>query len=198
MSEIRSTRDRLELFGQRAIELADRRLVRAGMNSQLTISWDRASQLLKYQSLEPDEEDLRSFMLLFRQFISEKEAVFISRALNDCLRFLDSGELKEQLKKAQDAWKSLFHKVGAFRLIINGRKLTGEYVLDLWINGHYFHNDIDKAVELSRYVANRDMPLVRTQFLSVLTGFTQIILYIGGVVNYGLRNELFHFPEDTA
>jgi hypothetical protein len=197
MSKQLSTYERLELFGQRVIELNERRLVRAGMNSHLTISWDAASSLLRYQAIEPDEEDLRSFLLVFRQFVSDKEPVFISRVFNDCLRFLGSDQLKEQLKKAQDEWKH-FYKVGAFGLVINNRNLAGEYVLDLWINGYYFHNDSDKAAELRKYIATSDIPLIRTQFLSVLTSLTQIILYVGSVVNYCLRVGLFHIPESTA
>jgi len=197
MSTQLSTRERLELFGQRVIELNYRRLVRNGMTAKLTISWDAASQLLSQRVLEPDEEDLRSFLLIFRQFVSAKEPVFLTRLFNDCLRFLDSSKLKEELKKAKDEWKNVLYKIGPFKVVIDDQKLTGEYVLDLWLNGYYFHNDADKAAELRRYMANHDMPLVRMQFLSSLSSLTQIVFYVGSVVNYGLRQGLFHIPDET-
>ena len=197
MSALLSTRERLELFGQRVIELSERRLVRNGMNTQLNISWDATSQLLSQRTLEPDEEDLRSFLLLFRHFISEKEPLFLNRVMNDCLQFLESSELKEGVKKAKDEWKQVFYKIGAFQIMIDNQKLTGEYVLDLWINGYYFHNDSDKAAEIRRYITNNDLPIVRMQFLSVLSALTQIIFYVGSVVNYCLRQGLFHIPDRT-
>jgi hypothetical protein len=193
-----STRERLELFTQRVAELRDRRLVRNGMNTRYTVSWTQVSRLLTQQTIEPDEEDLRSFLLVFRQFISDREPVFISRAFNDCLRLLDSGDLREQLAQAQEAWRNAFRGMGALHVTIDGRNLTGEYVLDLWINGYYFHNDSNKTAELRRYIATQDLPLVRFQFLSALAALTDIILYLGAVVEYSLREGLFNFPAEAG
>lgn len=182
----------LTLFAQRTHELSERRLVRKGMNTKLTIRWDCVSGLLRQNIDQPDEEDLRSFLLVFRQFISENEPVFLPRIFNECFRNLDSSELKDELRKAQEQWKLVFHKIGVFKLIIDGKKLTGEFILDLWINGHYFHNDLDKANELHRYLGNISVALVRMQFLSVLSALTNTTLFVGNVVNYGLREGLFH------
>jgi hypothetical protein len=196
MSASLSTRDRFGLFVQRVEELSQRRLVRQGMNSKHTIKWDAISQQLTYQAIEPDEEDLRSFLLIFRQFVSDKEPVFISRVLNDCIRFLNSSQLQEYLKKAQGEWKNSFRHMGAFHIVVNERNLTGEYVLDLWINGYYFHNDSDKAAELRRLLTDQ-LPLVRMQFLTILTSLTHIILYVGNVIRYGFREGLFHFHDES-
>ena len=168
-------RERLELFTQRVDELYDRRLVRQGMGAQLTINWDMASQLLTQRLIQPDEEDLRSFLLLFRQFVSKNEPIFVERIFNDSVRFLESTTLKEEIEKAKKAWNDSFHKMGAFEAVIDNKELTGEYLLDLWINGHYFHNDSELAAELRRYIATNTMPLVRMQLLAVLPGLTQII-----------------------
>jgi hypothetical protein len=185
------TDEMLMVFAQRTRELSERRLVRKGMNTKLTISWDCVSSLLRQKIDQPDEEDLRSYLLEFRQFISKQEPVFLSRIFNECFQNLDSSELQDELKKAQEEWKLVFQKIGAFQLVIDDKKLTGEYILDLWINGYYFHNDVDKANELHRYLSNNSMALVRMQFLSVLSALTNIILYVGNVVNYGLREGLF-------
>jgi hypothetical protein len=196
MSALLSTRDRLGLFVQRVEELSQRRLVRQGMNSEHTIKWDAISQQLTYQAIEPDEEDLRSFLLIFRQFISDREPVFINEVFNDCIRFLNSSQLQEYLKKARKKWKNSFRHMGAFHIVVNERNLTGEYVLDLWINGYYFHNDIYKAAELRRLLTNQ-LPLVRMQFLTILTDLTRIILYVGNVIRYGFREGLFHFHDES-
>jgi hypothetical protein len=197
MSTQLSTHERLEFFAARANELRELRLVRDGMRSKFSLSWNVISKQLAYRAIQPDEEDLRSFLLLFRQFISDREPIFINRIFNDCLRFLDSSELKEQLTKAKDEWKRLFQGMGAIQMVVDNRKLTGEYVLDLWINGHYFHSDSDKAVELHRLMTDQ-IPLVRMQFMDVLPRLTEIIVYTANVVTYGLREGLFRVPDDTV
>lgn len=194
MSTNSTTRERLELFAYRVKELRQRRLVRGGMNVKFTISWDTASQSLGYRASQIDEEDLRSFLLTFRQFISEREPVFIDRVFNDCFRFLRSDHYKEQLKKARQEWRNTFDRMGPISVTINQRNLTGEFVLDLWINGHYFHNDVEKAAELRRLLGDF-IPLMRMKFLDSLVTLTQIILYVGAVVEYGLQEGYFSFPR---
>ena len=192
-----STYERLELFSCRVAQLGEMRLVRRGINSQFTIRWDTVSQRLSYHALEPDEEDLRSFLLLFRQFISKKEPVFINRIFSDCLRFLGSDELKDELNKAKGEWKRVLTGMAGFKMVVDSQNLTPEYVLDLWINGEYFHNDPEKARELRRLMTDQ-IPLVRIQLLSALPSLTQVILYIGNVVTYSLMEGLFHIPDDMA
>ncbi len=191
----RAAQDRLELFAARTQELGNLRLVRIGAPSDLTIRWDAVSQRLTYSTVEPDEEDLRSFLLSFRQFVTKGEPIFVDVIFNDCRRFLRSHELQEQIRKAHEEWKNAFHKMGAFHLVIDDREITGEYVLDLWINGYYFHNDWEKAARL-RALMTDWIPLIRPQFLTVVSVLTQIILYLGSVVNYSLRENLFE--SDTG
>lgn len=188
-----SVRERLNLFVDRVNELRALRLVRAGMPSQYTVTIDGLSQKATYQATEPDEEDLRSFLLLFRQFISSREPVFIHRIIGDCVRFLNDDRRKEQVKIAQEHWKSIFREMDDIQIVVNDKDLSPEYVLDLWINGHYFHNDPDKAQEIRRLVQD-PIPVARMQFISVLPSLTNAILYVAEVVTYGLEEGLFQFP----
>ena len=193
----RTAHERLELFVRRVDELYDRRLVRQGMKAEFTINWSAASQVMTHQLTQPDEEDLRSFMLEFRQFISEKEPIFVSKIFNDMLRFLQSDTLKGEIAKAKDAWKDSFHKMGAIAVVIDNKDLTAEYLLDLWINGYFFHNDLEQEAELRRYIATKDILLVRMQLLAVLPGLTQIIGFMGAVAKYALREGFIQIPENA-
>jgi hypothetical protein len=65
-----TTRQRLELFVSRSEELQNLRLVRQGIRANYNLSWSADDGKLVHTSNEPDEEDFRSFLLLFRQFIS--------------------------------------------------------------------------------------------------------------------------------
>lgn len=196
MKNKRSTKDRLELFVARVNELSFRRLIQQGMQIEFSYRWDAATQALTHQIIEPDEEDLRSFMLLFRQFVSEQEPVFISRIFNDSIRLLTDEDRRQELKKAKDGWNNIFNKSGPFEIVIDSNNLTGEYVLDLWINGSFFHNDEDKARTLVQ-LTKQPLPLLRMKFLSVLPGLTQVILYVGMVVEDSLRKELFDFTRES-
>jgi len=191
-----TARERFEIFVQRARELHERRLVRTALAQlKFTISWNSASQLLRYASPRIDEEDLRSFLLTFRHFVSKNEPAFIDRVLNDCMRFMRSDHYKEELAKARDEWRNSFLRMGPIAVTINQRKLTGEYLLDLWINGVYFHNDSDKAAELHRLIG-ASYSLVKMKFLETISTLTQVIFYVASVVEYGLREDQFEFKRE--
>ena len=196
----RTAPERFELFVQRVDELLDKRIVRQDMRAEFTMRWDVASQRLTQQLTQPDEEAyeeaLQSFLLLFRQFISENEPIFINRIFTDTIRYLQSDTLKTEVEKARKAWNDSFRKMGSLQVVIDNKELTAEYLLDLWINGHYFHNDSEKEEELRRYLATGDMPLVRMQLLTVLPGLTQIVGYMGKVIKSALQEGHFSFPEN--
>jgi hypothetical protein len=168
------------------------------MQSKFTFSGSNVTKQFTQQSIQPDEEDLRSFLLDFRQFISEDEPIYLSRIFNHCYLYLDNNELKNELIKAREEWKRLFIKMGAFQLVIDDQKITGEYILDLFLNGFYFHNDLKKLTELEGYIKNSDILILRMHLLFVLPGLTEIILFVGRVVNHGLQEGLFHIPKEES
>jgi hypothetical protein len=188
--------ERFSLFRKRVIELSKLRLVQSEAQSKYQISWDAESGQLTYQAQEPDEEDLKSFLLLFRHFISSSEPIFINRVFNDCLRFLDDECLKGEVQKAKEAWRKELQS-GTLGMQVNEANLTPEYVLNLWINGYYFHNDPEKTFELESLL-KQPLPLVRMQFISCLPNLFQIIFYMGRVISYGLDNGLFKVPNEST
>jgi hypothetical protein len=192
-----SVEEKLKLYVERVDELLQCRFARQGMKSQYQIEWDSESQTMKYTANEPDEDDLRSFLLLFRHFLSDREPVFVGRIFNDCFRFLNNDHLKGELQKAKDDWKRLLYRAGGMEMIVDEKRLSGEYVLDLWINGHYFHNDTEKRKELSRLLGDI-LPLVRVKFLSSLPYLTNVIIFLAQVVNKGLEDSLFAFPAEVG
>lgn len=179
--------EQLKLYRARVEELTDTRLIRNGLNPGITISWDRMSGL-QFKSREPDEEDLRSFLLTFRQFVSDKEPVFLNKIYNICQRDIRSDKLKVRLSESRAAWK-LAQKRSGLKLIFNGRELTPEYVTDLWINGYYFHNDEAKISKLKSLLPHEKM-LVRNQFLNFLVDATRQAFYIGNIITVALKEGL--------
>ena len=58
-----------------------------------------------FRSVEPDEEDLRSYLMTFRKFISKEEPVFISYIHGLCHKHFTSDEPKGHIRNCQDGWK---------------------------------------------------------------------------------------------
>ena len=188
------TLERLKLFRARTTELNNLRLVQSRTQTGFTIAGDVKTGVVTSTVKEPDEEDLRSFLLLFRHFISDNEPVFVNRIFDDCFRFLNDDRLKGELKKAREEWRNQL-STGNIAIRIDDTKLTPEHVLDLWINGYYFHNDPDKLAELKNLLG-QPLPFARGRFVTMLPILTTIILFLGEVVSRGLDNNLFQIPEE--
>ena len=180
--------EQLKLFNARSEELRNTRLIRNGFNPAISIQWNNM-QGLRFNSREPDEDDLRSFLITFRQFISVKEPVFLYIIYQLCQLHLISDELKGCLIKSREAWKKAQKNTG-IKLTINGLELTPEYVTDLWINGYYFHNNSKKMFELKRLLPQESM-LVRNHFLNFLVDATRQILYVSNIITIALKEDLF-------
>lgn len=131
----------LKLFILKADSLLKLKLVKDGFSSEIKIRWD-VKQYRGVQIIGPDEEYFRSFLLTFRSFISEKEPIEINRIYNICKR-LAEGETKDRLIKAHKEFK-LLRTNADFGFKYQGKEVIPSYVIDLYMNGKYFHVDENK------------------------------------------------------
>jgi hypothetical protein len=138
------------------------------------------------RTVEPNEEALRSYLLSFRRFISPGEPLFIGQIHNLCLRHFTSDKLRSCITECRQTWKEHVLRNG-IKLIINGHSLLPEYVADLWINGHYFHDDPQKGAELQRFVPLERI-FVRRAFIDFVIEATRVIGYSGLVVKMALTD----------
>jgi len=176
------------LFRAKAEELRNTRLIRESFNPGITIKWNRM-QGLRFKSREPNEENLRSFLLTFRQFILDDEPVFLYRIYNLCQKHLTSDKLKNYLSKSREIWKQSL-KSADVTLIYNRRELTPEYITDLWINGFYFHSDMNKLRILNQLFPHERI-LVKNQFLNFLLYATRQVLYVDNIIKVALKEGYF-------
>lgn len=175
----------LDLFKARTEELVGTRLVASGaLASNFNINFDRMKGV-KFSISNPNEEDLRSFLLTLRQFVSDGEPVFVNRIHNQLWKALSAGSLRDQLAEARQHWKTQRSR-GPMALILDGKTLTPEYVLDLWVNGYYFHNDSRKAQAL-RLLDPVGAVLVRHAFLDHLIEVTRYVIFLRNVITAGRR-----------
>ena len=189
-----TTEERLRLFGERVKEMRELPYVKQGTPCKFHVGADSSAGTIEYEKQQPEEENLRSFLLLFRHFISKSEPVFIRRVFNDCYRCLTDEFLKTQLAKARDDWDRRMDS-GPFTMSVRGEEFSPEYALDLWINGHYFHNDPDKAEALAE-LGMDSLDLAYLQLTTSLPGLTLIVAYIGMLVDDAFERGLFDFSGE--
>ena len=179
--------ERLELFSTRASELADTRLIRRDFRPGMTIRYERMSGTV-FETSQPVEGDLRSFLLTFRKFVSNDEPVYLNRIYNLCRRCFTSQELKGYLIQSRAAWKDALHGKG-FSIVLDKGRVTPEEVLNLWINGWYFHDDEEKLRRLKLLIPEQRI-FARWLFLDFIAEATRQIFYVENVITVALREGL--------
>ena len=141
-------REQLDLFLTRLDELRSTRLIRTGALSDAFHVGATRGQPAVFSISVPDEDDFRSFLLCFRHLVAKKEPATLDQVANTLLRRLDADRLREFILRSRETWRRE-RKHGAMRLIMDGSDYGPERVLDLYLNGRYFHSDDAKASQLA-------------------------------------------------
>jgi hypothetical protein len=148
------------------------------------VGWD---ELLRTALDEPDTEDFRSYLLTFRQFISEGEPLHLHKIYNLCHQHIANDKCREYLAEARGIWQQISKRSDTgMTLTINSVELSPAEVADLWINGHYFHNDPEKLRALKgmeSYLYNAS----RTIFLDYVIETSKIIFHAGRNIHVALK-----------
>jgi hypothetical protein len=192
-SRLRSDEERLELFLKLAAELGTSDLAKKGLSYKQSYQWNKLEGF-KHELQQPDETDLRAFLTTFRKFISEDSDVYLQAIHRIIYKRLTREEYRESLRTMNAQWRKLFQK-GWMRLKINGRDVSPEYALKVYINGRYFHDDLDYAQELEDL--ERNDPMVsethRAQFLAAVVDTSNYIGWLAHNIDYLLREGLLDF-----
>lgn len=103
-----------------------------------------------------------------------------------------NNELKQYLAESRKVWAHAL-KTGVVGFKFNEEQIPPETLADLWLNGHYFHDDEDKYDRLSKMMMGASAPFVRANFHQFIIEATRIIAYLGNFIDQGLKNEHFKF-----
>jgi hypothetical protein len=176
--------ERVASFATAVDRMLDRRLVQDGsLSINFTLEWQDGGPL-QVNVVEPDEEDLRSFLLDFRKFVSKKEALYVDRVHNELYRAVDDPGLRAELDRAKQLWRSARRR-GAIHLVVDDDQFAPEQLLDLWINGRYFHDDDAKQRELARLEAAEPMArLARHAMLDLVIEATKYLRFLRDLIRH--------------
>jgi len=171
--------DQLRAFVSRATSLLERRLLTSGgLDASWSINFNHATGL-RFTAAEPDEEDLRSFMLDFRQFTMTGEPVHLGRIMNVLERRLTEVDLRDHLSEIRQQWQQA--QRGVLGLNINDQSYRADRVLDLFVNGYYFHNDPAKR-ELLQSFGQIGQFLARRSFLDLIVDGVRVVAAVRGLI----------------
>jgi hypothetical protein len=100
-SRQRGDKEKLELFLALATELVTTDLAKKGFGYTHTLKGSR-SEGLRQELEQPDENDLRSFLITFRKFISDNSDVYLQGIHDICYRRLTREDYRDDLVHNQD------------------------------------------------------------------------------------------------
>jgi hypothetical protein len=183
--------ERVDRFIARARELGDMRLMKNWTGSKLTVQWHEGRGL-SVETENPDEEDLRSFLLTLRQFLMEKEPVFLYAIHNIAFQHLLSDELKKGLADARAEWTA-FQRRGPVQIKLDQQEFGPERITDLWINGYYFHNSDDHRL-LEQLAGGPMAVLSRYVLLDYVTEATNQVGFMLQTLRYARAHSLMPDP----
>lgn len=173
-SQQMTDRQHIELFVRRVDDLRQTRLAKQpfsiGLEVNFSVGGDSSVKLD-----QPDEDDLRSFLVTFRQFISPKEPVFVQRIYNLCYQIATTSELKDKFAASRARWhNALSSSHFGLQLGLGEKPLSDEEIMDAWINGYYFHNDPELAGLLDSLGTFGRAVAKQTFLLSVVAGSSEL------------------------
>jgi hypothetical protein len=184
---------RLALFRERAEELRQARFLRATLAAGYELKIE--SKLMPgsedlfestFSISSYDHEDLRSFLTLFRRFFFKDDPVVnLFSIYNICHQYLMNEQYKSYLAKSRQIATYVL-RTSRFHLNINDQDMTPEDVSDAWINGYYFHDNIDHYIFLKSLPPHAHMVL-HVYFFDYLRDMTKQILYVSNIVNAALN-----------
>jgi len=177
-----------DVFVKRAEELRREPAVQEGhFNIELSLKFE-AGGPLGATSREPNEALFRSFLLTFRKFVSDNESVYVDRVYNVLYQEIRSDRLRDQMADARREWRAAC-KVGGMRLVDNGRPMEPAHVMDLWLNGGYFHNDRRKEKALEQLDPLGTL-FSRHVFLNHVIDATKYVFFLAQVIVVARRQGL--------
>ena len=187
----RTEREKLKLFVDKVNELRDTNLLNKGFDIRQNISW-RQGNAVEFSLKEPDEGEFRDYLVTFRRFVSNED-VQLNRVFNICHRRLINNELKQQFSLLREAWSRIRRHSG-LSLIMDGSEVTSEKLADIWLNGRYFHDDLEHR-ELLDSLPPFILADLRFKFLNFVVEASRLIIYMGRAVDTALHDGSLQFDE---
>jgi hypothetical protein len=190
--------DQIELFLRRGKELWETRAIKQGFSISYNFRWTADDNNLAIKSKEPDIDDLRSFLTVFRKFISNDSPIYLPTIFNICHKHISNLECREALADARQYWNELSQgKEIGIAVTINSKNYTTLELVYLWINGHYFHDDVDK-MRIINSIEPYLLTATRMLFLDFVIETMQVISNLIRNIRVAKKRDWFTFENKPS
>lgn len=171
-------------------KLRNRRMIKEGGGVKWSLTVDRIPDLSVSMRWDfPDEEDFRSFLMDFRRFIAPNEPIHFNKVCNTLYKMLrTNNDVREDLIVARRQWRDTLGKNGG-GIRFEEQMFSPEEVIDLWLNGYYFHRDLEKYEQLDKMLSF-SLPFVKAHFANFVIDATRIIIFVGHLTAYAMKHNL--------
>lgn len=157
------------------------RVRREGLKVSFNVKW-AISEAILHNIEEPDSEDLRSYLTIFRKFISPDSPIFLPKIYNLCHQHITNNQCKEVLAEARGIWLEIQQQPDSgITVTVNGRELSPQDVVGIWINGHYFHDDVE-GMRLLKCMSPLQLTATRAIFIDYVIETTKIIRHLAQTI----------------
>lgn len=135
-------KEQLSIFQERVKELKATRFLRTKKYFSIKLFFSEKLDEYKAESILPEEDDLKAFLLTLRQFVSSDEPIYLPKMFKLVISGINDKKLRDLIIPVQRSWNKNQFNVG-IKYDINNQELKMRDIWDLYINGKYFHNDPD-------------------------------------------------------
>jgi hypothetical protein len=188
-----SVREHFELFVKRAGDLWDEPARKKGFNVSFNMNWCADTQQLTTTLQEPESTELRSFLMTFRKFISQDSPIHQFYIYNLCRQHIADDAYRQQLMDERAAWQRLKKQAESefqMRLTVDNCELNIEQITKIWINGHYFHDDVE-GMRFLESLPPYQFQAARVIFLDYVIESTKIIFATAHIIHAALQQGKF-------
>jgi hypothetical protein len=183
-----AVRSDLEAFLDRVDKVAACRLLQRPIASAVEIRYQQGAGLAM-KSETPPEEEFEYFLYRLRPLLLIPERTSIKRVHDLCHQRLRSRGLMEEVTRCFRLWKRA-QKATVFRLIVDDKEWTPEYVAWLLLNVGRFHDDAEKKAQLDKLgIPGRMIAKQMLVVLALQTG--SAARHLADVVRQGLAEDSF-------
>ncbi|MCL4339157.1 hypothetical protein M1271_05705 [Patescibacteria group bacterium] len=135
----------------------------------------------------PDEEQLRSFLLVFRNFYSPREKINFPKISEILERYITNTQIKDNIRKTREVYQNTLDR-SPMSLIENEIAVPPKEILRRWMYGFYHHTDEEKRQKIEAW--GFAVGLTKTQFISTLFDLTRCIVWLGNVAKQYIEGKI--------
>lgn len=164
----------IDVFNYRADLLGATRLSRNPQISAIQGRTMLSQRGLSFQGSLPPEDALTEHLLAFRHFVLQREPCYFQRVVSILARNAREDDAQEAFQWLKERWNAALFD-GAIEISSHRGRITAGKLIDIWFNGHYFHNDCAKGAELRELWRLFSEPMTKYLLVEAIYSGTRVV-----------------------